>query len=190
MASHTVPAAVLAAAIMVSGAGCDRITGGAAVTSAAEATMPGTELSQLWKNHPLPCPNPTAAGVWPDDPYALLDKQMWPTDEDVATRLVHVIARGGEEFILGRLQFLDAVVLETQSDITDDVNAGTTDLRDANGKPTAQKQVTDRTRRNIKLRHDHYTAAVDHAIKELRAGQLIADSELDEKFSADRLCHR
>ncbi|MEZ0366834.1 hypothetical protein ACAG26_24475 [Mycobacterium sp. pUA109] len=183
-------AAWCATALVVLGVACDRVTGGAAVTSAPEPTMSGVELSRLWKNHPLPCANPTGGSTWPDDPYALLETAMWPTDEDVASRLIHATARGGDDFILGRMQFLDAVVLETQTDIADAVNAGTADLRNAAGKPEKQQEITERTRRTITSRHDHYAAAVDHTISELRGGELIADAELDQKFSVERLCHR
>jgi hypothetical protein len=79
----------------------------------------------------------------PADPYHLVDIGMWPNIADVTSRLAAVTATGGQEFILGRLRLLGAVLIQTQSGITDQVKAGTREIDSAGGDPAVENVVRD-----------------------------------------------
>ncbi|MGH3634136.1 MAG: hypothetical protein ACRDTS_08600, partial [Mycobacterium sp.] len=148
----TVTAATAAAALAT---GCgggqhDTTHGTTATVSPAAATVAGPELVRLWETHPLPCDHPIPISGPPHDAYNLLETAMWPNTADVASRLGAVTATGGQEFILSRLQFLDAVMLQTQSDIADQVATGTHEIDGVGGDPATETVIRNDSMRVIK----------------------------------------
>ncbi len=159
-----------------------------AAMSPAAPAVPGPELIRLWKAHPLPCDRPIGVNGTPADPYHLLEPAMWPTAADVVSRLGAATATGGQEFILGRLQMLGVVVLQTQSDIADQVQTGTHEIDGVGGDLAAETVIRDQSARVIKLRRDNYVAAVNHVIFELETGAVLPSALLGRRFRLDRVC--
>jgi hypothetical protein len=151
-------------------------------------TVSGPGLARLWETHSLPCDRPVGVSDMPADPYHLVEVGMWPDIADVTSRLAAVTATGGQEFILGRLRLLGAVLIQTQSEITDQVKAGTREIDSASGDPTVENVVRDSSMRVIKLRHDDYVAAVNHVIGELEIGAVLPSALVGHKYRLELVC--
>jgi hypothetical protein len=190
----TAASVMTAAAALVTGCGGWPQYGHGATQHPATAAFPappmvsGPGLARLWETHSLPCDHPIAVSGRPADPYHLLETGMWPDIADVTSRLAAVTATGGQEFILGRLRLLGAVLLQTQSDITDQVKAGTHEIDSVGGDSAVENVVRDESMRVIKLRHDNYVAAVNHVIGELGVGAVLPSAQVGRKYRLDRVC--
>jgi hypothetical protein len=187
-------AALAAAAALGTGCGGNWDNTGTGTHRATTMVFPATttvsapELARLWEAHSLPCEHPIGISATLADPYNLLEATMWPDTADVTARLTGVTATGGQEFILGRLQVLGAVVLQTQSDIAEQVTTGTHEIDTVGGDPTVETVIRDQSRRTIKLRHDNYVAAVNHVIGELTIGATLPSAQLGRKYRLERVC--
>jgi hypothetical protein len=185
---------VTAAAALVSGCGGWPQYGQGATRHPTTAVFPvpptvsGPELARLWETHSSPCGHPQGTSDVPADPYHLVDDGMWPNIADVTTRLAGVTATGEHEFIFGRFRLLGAVLIQTQSDITDQVKAGTREIDSAGGDPVVENAVRDSSMRVIKLRHDDYVAAVNHVIGELEIGAVLPSALVGHKYRLELVC--
>jgi hypothetical protein len=154
----------------------------------APPTVSGPGLARLWETHSLPCDHPVGVSDMPADPYHLVEIGMWPDIADVTSRLAAVTATGGQEFILGRLRVLGAVLIQTQSDITDQVKTDTREIDSVSADPAVENVVRDESTRVIKLRHDDYVAAVNHVIGELGIGAVLPSALVGHKYRLEMVC--
>jgi hypothetical protein len=79
-------------------------------------------------------------------------------------------------------------LIQTQSDITDQVKAGTREIDSAGGDPVVENAVRDSSMRVIKLRHDDYVAAVNHVIGELEIGAVLPSALVGHKYRLELVC--
>ena len=190
----TAASVITAAAALVTGCGGWAQYGHGATHHSTTAVFPapptvsGPGLVRLWETHSLPCEHPVGDSGMPTDPYHLVDIGMWPNIADVTSRLAAVTATGGQEFILGRLRLLGAVLIQTQSDITDQVKTGTREIDSVGGDPVVENVVRDESMRVISMRHDDYVAAVNHVIGELAIGAVLPSAQVGRKYRLELVC--
>jgi hypothetical protein len=168
----------------------DRDSGGAGSgtsTSAVSDVITPERLQQLWAETKTPCANPIMASGAPLNKYGLIG-DAYITSVDVADQLRGVTARGGEDFVRGKLERVYIALLSTQSAMVDADNRGTARIEAAGGDRAAERVAVDMARDRIAGARDAFQSFSKHIYAELPAGETIPNKYAAAMFPLSAVC--
>ncbi|MBS9532622.1 hypothetical protein KIH27_03365 [Mycobacterium sp. M1] len=159
----------------------------ASESASASSTVPPDQVVHQWDTRTLPCANPDYTEGPPVNRFGIVPDGTYPYADDIRAQLQDLTAVGSPEFVAGRIQHLNVILVLTESDMTIEDRDGSRNVDRANKDKTLEAQAVRQAQQMLSVQKSQYDNAVKNTLDQLRNGpdfQVPADS-----FTDSKMCH-